>query len=87
MEENKNGVNAEVKLKEKQDILAQVKGKIAQIDQQAMQLQKGKDQLVTQGIELQGMIKLLMEMIPKPKEEKPKAEEKSKEKIELAEQE
>ena len=84
MEESKNGVNLKSKIEEKQKELGEVKAKIGQIEQQVAQLARGKDQLLTRGIELQGMLKVLQELSPKPKEQKKPEEEKKK--IELAEQ-
>jgi predicted nuclease with TOPRIM domain len=43
----------------------QIRTNIQQIEQEQTRLQKAKDQFLTQGIELQGMIKVLQELLPK----------------------
>lgn len=60
-----NKVDVKEMLTKKIGELEQVKAQMQQIDQQVAQLQKKKDQFLTSGIELQGMIKILSELQPK----------------------
>jgi chromosome segregation ATPase len=50
-------------LAKKEEELSQVKSQIQQIDQEQQRLQKIKDQLLTKGIEIQGMVKVLQELM------------------------
>lgn len=61
-----NNVNLQETLSKKNAELEQVKAQINQIDQQVAQLQKSRDGLLTKGIELQGAVRVLQEMIAVP---------------------
>jgi hypothetical protein len=60
-------VTSSVDLKEvlaqKEEELNRVKAGIQQIDNQAMKLQKDKDALLTKGIEIQGQVRLLQDLV------------------------
>jgi prefoldin subunit 5 len=58
-----NTVNVKELLTKKLAELEQVKNQIQQLNKQMMQLQSTRDQYTTQGIELQGMIKILDELV------------------------